>query len=209
MITQNNISTKTRRNWEVDAALLVSAILVSLSGIYFLYFVIGGYQGGRNPMYGMTVLFERHTWDTLHTWTGVAMILAAVMHIAIHWKWILSTLKRTLKVLTRQIKPANKHARFNIFINSMIGLNFVLAAISGIYFLFFPGGSGAYQPALLFNSLVWDVIHTWSGVVMIVAGILHFAIHWRWVANVTRKYFKRNNQNNNMAELPQTNKAVS
>ena len=209
MRTQKRISIKTRRNWEIDAALLISAVLASLSGIYFLYFVIGGYQGGRNPMYGQTILFERHTWDSLHTWTGVIMVLAAIVHIAIHWKWLLNTIKRSWKVLTLQIKPANKHARFNIFINSMIGLTFILAAISGIYFLFFPGGSGAYQPTLLFSSLVWDIIHTWSGVLMIIAAIVHFAIHWRWVVNVTQRYFERRTKSNNPATLTQVNEVGS
>jgi hypothetical protein len=29
------------------------------------------------------------------------------------------------------------------------------------------------------------LIHTWSGVVVSVAAVVHFAIHWRWVKNVT------------------------
>ncbi len=69
---QRLLAKATRRNWEIDASLFISAILASLSGIYFLYFVTGGYQGGRNPQYGVVFLFERHTWDLIHTWTGVA-----------------------------------------------------------------------------------------------------------------------------------------
>ena len=203
MTERRDISKATRRNWEIDAALFLSAILASLSGIYFLFYVIGGYQGGRNPQYGETILFARQTWDTLHTWTGVAMILAAVVHIAIHWKWLLSTAKRMWKQLTLQIKPANKGTYINIFINAMIGLNFLLVSISGIYFLFFPGGSGATQPALIFSSLVWDLIHTWSGILMIISALLHFAIHWRWAANVTRRYFERHSRSNNAAAIPQ------
>jgi len=194
--TKRRISKRTRRNWEIDAALLISAVAASLSGIYFLYYVIGGYQGGRNPQYGSTILFERHLWDTLHTWTGVIMILAAIIHIAIHWKWLKSTLTRMWKTVTLQTKPVNKNARFNIFINAMIAINFLLAAISGIYFLFYPGSAGATQPTFIFTSLVWDLIHTWSGVLMIIAAIVHFGIHWRWVVNVTRRYFERHTNNN-------------
>jgi hypothetical protein len=39
----------------------------------------------------------------------------------------------------------------------------------------------------LFSRLIWDVIHTWSGVAMIAAAALHFAIHWKWAVKVTRK----------------------
>jgi len=52
----------------------MSALLAALSGIYFLFLPVSGYQGGRNPMYGVTVLFERSAWDDLHTWGGVVMI---------------------------------------------------------------------------------------------------------------------------------------
>jgi hypothetical protein len=39
----------------------------------------------------------------------------------------------------------------------------------------------------LFSRTTWDVIHTWSGVAMIAAAILHFAIHWRWIVKVAGK----------------------
>ena len=57
----NRISTQTRNNWLIDAGLALSAVTAMISGIYFLYLPVGGYQGGRNPMYGVHILFERHT----------------------------------------------------------------------------------------------------------------------------------------------------
>jgi cytochrome b subunit of formate dehydrogenase len=67
-----------------------------------------------------------------------------------------------------------------------MGLSFLLAALSGVYFLFFPGGHAATDPLIVFTRTTWDLIHTWSGVVLIAAAILHFAIHWNWIAKVTR-----------------------
>ena len=75
------ISAQNRNNWLLDATLFLGGVLAALSGIYFLFVPSGGYQGGRNPTYGVTVLFDRHTWDDLHTWGGVAMIAAAVVHL--------------------------------------------------------------------------------------------------------------------------------
>ena len=69
MSTQT-VSKQTQKNWWVDAALLFSAVAAALSGIYFL-FLPSGYQGGRNPLYNIQILFSRQTWDDLHTWTGV------------------------------------------------------------------------------------------------------------------------------------------
>ncbi len=99
MATQT-ISKQTQKNWWIDAALFTSAIAAALSGIYFLFLPSGGYQGGRNPFYNVTILFSRSTWDDLHTWGGVAMIAAAIIHLAIHWPWVVSMARRTWKGLT-------------------------------------------------------------------------------------------------------------
>ena len=87
MANRTNLSPQTRRNWLIVAALSLSGIVAVLSGVYFLYLPSGGYQGGRNPLYGVTILFSRDTWDALHTWGGLAMIAGAAVHLALHWAW--------------------------------------------------------------------------------------------------------------------------
>lgn len=188
MTKHGNVSTKTRNNWFIDAGVFIGAVLASLTGIYFLFLPVGGYQGGRNPMYGVQILFERSTWDDLHTWGGILMIVAAAIHIAIHWDWIVSMTKRIFKELTSKQSNLNSRGRFNVWINVLIGASFLVAALSGVYLLFFPGGShGVADPLFLFPRTTWDLIHTWSGVVMIVAAVVHFVIHWKWVVKVTSK----------------------
>ena len=186
MSGSNGVSPKTRMNWLIDAAVLGSALIAALSGIYFLFLPSGGYQGGRNALYGVTILFQRATWDDLHTWGGFIMIAAAVIHLAIHWKWVTGTLKRVSKKLTAGTGSINRHAWFNIGIDATIALSFLITALSGIYFLFVPGGRGAVDPMLFFARSTWDVLHTWGGVVLIISAVIHFAIHWRWVVKVTR-----------------------
>jgi cytochrome b subunit of formate dehydrogenase len=191
MSKSNVISSQTRNNWLIDAAVFVSALIASLSGIYFLFLPSGGYQGGRNPWYGVTILFDRHTWDDLHTWTGVAMIAAVVIHFAIHWKWVVSMATRIVKELTGQCACMNARGRFNVALDALVGVSFLIAAVSGVYFMFVPGGSHGVNATtgFLFANTTWDMLHTWSGVAMIVAAVIHFAIHWRWVVNVTKKFF--------------------
>ncbi len=186
MSGSNGVSQKTRSNWLIDAAVLGSALIAALSGIYFLFLPSGGYQGGRNAFYGITILFQRATWNDLHTWSGVIMIAAVVVHLAIHWKWVTGTLKRVSKKLTAGTGSINRHAWFNIGIDAAIMLSFLITALSGVYFLFVPGGRGAIDPMLLFARSTWAVLHTWSGVVLIISATIHFAIHWCWVVKVTR-----------------------
>jgi hypothetical protein len=186
MSNNPTLSVTTRRNWWIDAGLALGALLAALSGIYFLFFPVGGYQGGRNPMYGVTVLFERAAWDDLHTWSGVLMIAIVLVHLTLHWSWVTSMFNRTLKQMRGRVGPMNARGRFNLGLNLVVGLSFLLTAISGVYFMFFPAGRGSVDPLLLFSRLTWDLIHTWSGSTLIVAAILHFAIHWKWIIKVTR-----------------------
>lgn len=187
MNVKSYLSKQTQTNWLVDLFLFSSAIIAVVSGIYFLYFPVGGYQGGRNLWYGITILFERHTWEDLHTWGGVAMIIVAAVHLAIHWSWVTSMVRRVYKELTGQCVCMNARGRFNLLINILIGLSFLITAISGIYLLFVPGGRTAVDPVILFSRTTWDLIHTWAGVLMIIAASLHFAIHWMWVTKVSKK----------------------
>jgi hypothetical protein len=172
----------------IDAALFLGAIVSAISGIYFLFLPVGGYQGGRNPMYGVRILFQRETWDDLHTVFGIVMIIAAAVHIIVHWNWIVSMTKRVIRELTRGERSFNRRSWFNITINIITGLSFLVTAISGVYLLFVPGGNhGVVDPGFLFSRVTWDLIHTWAGIVLIVVAVLHFAIHWGWVLKVTGK----------------------
>lgn len=186
MTNIGNVSKHTRDNWLVDAGLFTAAGLAALSGIYFLFLPRGGYQGGRNPWYDVSILFTRHTWDDIHTWAGVAMIAIAVIHLILHSSWVVSMARRTVRELRGQVGGMNARGRFNLVLNLIVVLCFMLCALSGMYFLFIPGGQGAVDPYLLFSRLTWDLIHTWSAVLLIIAGVLHFAIHWKWVVKVTR-----------------------
>ncbi|MBN1669108.1 MAG: DUF4405 domain-containing protein [Anaerolineales bacterium] len=186
----NSVSPQTRNNWLIDATVFLGAVIASLTGIYFLFLPVGGYQGGRNPAYGITILFERHTWEDLHLWFGLLMIAAAVIHIAIHWAWIVNMTRRTLAEIFKRQGKLNARSRSNVAINVLIGTSFLITAVTGLYLLFVPGGRGAVDPGWLFNRTTWDLVHTWSGITMISAAVFHFAIHWKWVTKVTGKVLR-------------------
>ncbi|MBI5958298.1 MAG: DUF4405 domain-containing protein [Chloroflexi bacterium] len=187
MSEKRTLSKQTRTNWLVDAALFASALAAMLSGVYFLYFP-NGYQGGRNPLYDVTVIFSRATWGDVHTWGGVLMLLAVVIHFSIHWSWVKMMGKRIGKAARGQAGPMSRGAKNNLLVDVVIAICFVLAALSGVYFLFAPEGSAA-DPHFLFSRTTWDMIHTWSGTLMIGAALVHFAIHWGWIKKVTIKIF--------------------
>lgn len=189
------ISTRTRVNWLLDLTVFSSALLASLSGIYFLYFTSGGYQGGRNALYGMTLWFARSTWSDLHIWAGVVMVLMVTIHLIYHWNWVVAMTKKLLKAVTKSSSGLSRGGRMNLLINMLIGISFLLTAVSGVYFLFVPAGGfqgGAnpgWDPGFLMSRTTWDIVHTWSGVTLILAALAHFIIHWGWIAKVSTRMF--------------------
>jgi cytochrome b subunit of formate dehydrogenase len=184
-----------RNKWLLFAVVFLSGLVAALSGIYFLFVPSGGYQGGRNPWYGVTILFSQHTWEDLHTWGGVLMIAAAAVHFAIHWRWVKVMSKRTVKALLSRETKLAKGPRLNVAINLVIAVSFLLTAVSGIYLLFAPSGgfqggrNASWDPMFLFSRTTWDLIHTWAGAVFIGAAVVHFWIHWRWIKNTTTRLF--------------------
>jgi cytochrome b subunit of formate dehydrogenase len=187
------MSRQTRTNWLIDAGVLVTASLAVLSGIYFLF--VPGYQGGRHALSGATIIFARSTWSDLHTWGGVLMIIAVVAHFAIHRQWVKQMGRRIGRGLRGECVRMSKGAKFNLFIDLLVALSFLITAVSGVYFLFAPDGgyqggrNPGWDPSVLWSRTTWDLIHTWAGVVLVVSAVIHFAIHWRWVKNVTRRFF--------------------
>ena len=189
------MSRRTRMNWLINSALFISASLAILSGIYFLFLPSGGYQSGRNSMSGLTIIFARATWSDLHLWAGVVMIIAVTIHFAFHWQWVKQMSKRVFRWLKGDHVRMSKGAKFNLLIDVLIALSFLITAVSGVYFLFAPDGgyqggrNSGWDPHILWSRTTWDLVHTWAGVALVITAAIHFVIHWRWIKNMTKRFF--------------------
>jgi hypothetical protein len=192
MANINRMSGITQRNWWIDAVLFSSALAAALSGIYFLYFPSGGFQGGRNPYYNIQIIFSRHTWSDVHMWAGILMVAIAAAHIILHWSWVVNMTRRMWKDITGKNGKMNWRGRWNLILNIAVGLSFIFTAISGIYFLYVPSGRSSVDPAFLVSRTTWDLIHTWAGAILVVSMVIHYAIHWRWIVNVTENILHSN-----------------
>jgi hypothetical protein len=52
----------------------------------------GGYGWGRGE--GATFVWPRHTWINFHDWVGVALLVVVLVHVIVHWKWIVNMSKK-------------------------------------------------------------------------------------------------------------------
>ena len=92
------MSDKVRLNYVLDVVIVFAFILATASGLVFLWAGSGGYQGGRNPGFLTEILgLSRATWSDLHTWTGIVMIAGVLVHLLLHWNWIVCMSKRMLR----------------------------------------------------------------------------------------------------------------
>jgi hypothetical protein len=181
------VSKQTQRNWWIVATLFGSAVVTALSGVYFLFLPMGGFQGGRNPYYNIRILFQRETWDNLHTWGGIVMIGVVLIHLVVHSSWVVSMFRRLWNELTGKGVSMSKNGRLNLIINLIVAASFLFTAISGMYFFFVPAGNKTIDPMFLFSPTTWDLLHTWAGVILMIAALVHIAIHWKWITKVSGK----------------------
>ncbi len=80
---------KAKLNYALDAVIGVAFLLSAVTGMAFLRMGSGGYQGGRNPDFATSLLgFDRAVWSDLHTWASLVMIAGVLVHLVLHWKWI-------------------------------------------------------------------------------------------------------------------------
>jgi hypothetical protein len=88
---------KLKLNYMLDAVIGLAFALSGATGVAFLLMGNGGYQGGRNSGYATALLgLSRRTWSDLHTWASVVMVVGVMVHVALHWKWIVCATKRML-----------------------------------------------------------------------------------------------------------------
>jgi uncharacterized membrane protein YhaH (DUF805 family) len=53
----------------------------------------GYYDGGGLPV-EQVFIFDRHTWGDIHEWLAVVFLILVLVHIALHWSWIVVMTKR-------------------------------------------------------------------------------------------------------------------
>ena len=84
------------QNYIVFALMLLLGLFQAVSG-FLMWLVVpsGGYRGGRGIESTEAIsMWDRHTWINLHDWVAVSLLVLVVIHIILHWKWIIYTTKK-------------------------------------------------------------------------------------------------------------------
>jgi NAD-dependent dihydropyrimidine dehydrogenase PreA subunit len=87
-----------------------------------------------------------------------------------------------------------KRAVTNYFVDVVIGIAFLVAAVSSIVFLLptsWVSVSDGQTSLLGVDMTTWSWLHKWSGLAMVGGVVLHTLLHTRWIVNMTRRVFGR------------------
>ena len=82
------------KNYILFALLLLLGLIQAISGFLLWLVIPGGHRGfGAGQVTG-DFLWSRFTWIEIHDWTAFALVIVLIIHIVIHWKWIIYMTKR-------------------------------------------------------------------------------------------------------------------
>ena len=73
---------KSTRNYWLDVVMGILALIVAVSSL--LLWVV--FPRGFYP--------ARTAWVFIHKWVGLALGVAALLHVAFHWKWLVRMTRR-------------------------------------------------------------------------------------------------------------------
>lgn len=105
---------KNTLNFLVDAATLVVILAMVATGLVVRFVLppgTGGRQGGRElVLWGL----GRHDWGDIHFWASVALGVLLIVHVALHWSWVCTTLHRLLGGKDAGRPSAARHNAYGI-----------------------------------------------------------------------------------------------
>ena len=81
---------KTKINYFVDLLMLIFFVINSITGLIIFFFLPTGVKrGGYQVFLGII----KQNWVDIHNWSGILLILTIVIHLIIHWNWIVGMTK--------------------------------------------------------------------------------------------------------------------
>jgi hypothetical protein len=90
---------KARLNYWVDVATGFAFVLSAASGLVFL--LPSSLADGQLRILGVSY----QAWNQLHTWSSLVMVAGALLHVALHWQWVVSMTKKTFRPVSSSPTP--------------------------------------------------------------------------------------------------------
>jgi hypothetical protein len=120
------------------------------------------------------------TGQAVHEWLGLALALVLLIHLTLHWDWVLR--------LTRRLWRRDGRRQTVWFLDLLLLVAMTLCVLSGVLIsqialpelgVHFNGGSG------------WNRVHSLTARLTLGLVAAHIALSWQWIIRVTRQALHR------------------
>jgi hypothetical protein len=81
---------KVKINYFVDIFMGISFVVSAITGLIIFFFIPSGVKHGSLQEF---LGFEKYIWTNIHNWSGLLMILLVLLHLILHWNWIVCITK--------------------------------------------------------------------------------------------------------------------
>jgi hypothetical protein len=112
-----------------------------------------------------------------HEWLGIGLGLVLLVHITLHWDWVIRTTRKLLR-------PGGRE-RFIWLVNLLLLVSMTLCIASGILI------SEVALPELgitVTPSSFWREMHSATATLTLILVPVHAALRWRWIAGLARRF---------------------
>ena len=113
----------------------------------------------------------------VHEWLGIALGVVLLVHLTLHWDWVIRT--------TRKLLRRDGRERFIWLVNLLLLACMTLCIASGILI------SEVALPALgitVSASSFWRQVHDTTATLTLILVPIHAALRWRWIVGVARRF---------------------
>lgn len=120
----------------------------------------------------------RLTGIALHEWLSVALAVTIIVHLLLHWKWI-------VQVGADYLQRLWQVSRLKFLVDALLFIAFTVVMMSGLMI------SRSVLPFLqitLGHNAGWNAVHSLSATMTMLLVGLHFALNWDWVVAVSKRF---------------------
>lgn len=97
-----NANKRTPNNVLIDGIGYLSFWILVSTGITMKYVLLPGRERAANDPTSLLGL-DRHDWGAVHFWAAMIFTLAIVIHLALHWNWIVGIFQKILSIRSQKI----------------------------------------------------------------------------------------------------------
>jgi hypothetical protein len=127
----------------------------------------------------LAALDPRLTGIAVHEWLSIAATAAVVVHLLLHWKWIVQVTGRLLSRLPGA-------SRLNYVVNALFFVVLVVVVMSGL--IISESALPLFGVQTVHHDILWRQLHVMSSDALVFVLGLHAALHWKWIARTVDRY---------------------